>query len=108
MSATRPPYPDTAEPSVVVEEPTDIDPRGGIGTFRNERTVAAEAHTVKLGAIPPWLATPDPEPRPARPLDPLFWPAAVFVVILAGAIGFVLLGHPARQGSRSAGSFSAP
>jgi hypothetical protein len=94
---------DPSEPSVVVEEPTDIDPRGA-GSFRDEKTAAAETRTVKLGVTAPWLATADPEPRPTRPRDPLFWPAVVFITILTVAIAAMLLTQGGGHGGAGRGS----
>ena len=92
------------------EDPTDVDPRPppDVRTgFRDEPTAAAQTRTVKWGHAKPWLAVPDPEPRPA-PRDPLFWPALVFVGVLAASIAFMLLSQPNGHGHRGSGSVTSP
>jgi hypothetical protein len=63
--------------------------------FRDEPTAPAGTRTVKWQA--PWLSVPDPLPRETRPRDPLFWPAVVFVGVLAVSIAFMLLSEPRHR-----------
>jgi hypothetical protein len=91
---TLPPVEDPTDPSFLppVEDPTE--PIG----FRDEPTAPAEPRTAKYQQpVPPWLATPEPPPRPVRQADPMFWPVVVFVTILLAGIGVMLLSQPSGR-----------